>query len=107
MTYLLAVVLSLIVSFYVFASEVTAGNIRHLQNGREPNAGAAVFPTVPLLQMLAVGLAWFLERVTPEFAIWGLVGGFLVLSVRWAVSIAKLKAELIRVTEDARQHRAP
>jgi len=103
MTFLLAIVLSVIVSVYAFASEITAGNIGHLQNGREPNAGAALFPTIPFLQVVAVGVAWFLEKVAPEYAVWALLGAFLVLTVMWAVSFVKLRAELGRAIEDARQ----
>ena len=105
MTYLIAIVLSVIVSVYAFASEITAGNIRHLQNGRKPNAGAAILPTIPVFQVLAVGVAWFLEWLIPEYAVWILLGGFLVVTVICAVSSAKLRAKLARAAEDARLKR--
>src|SRR5262249_11417202 len=103
MTYLLAIILSVIVSVFSFASEITAGNIGHLRNGRHPNAGAALFPAIPAFQLLAVGIAWLLERVIPEYTLWILLGGFLVLTVLWAVALVKLRVELARVAKDARQ----
>ncbi len=105
MTYLLAIVLSLIVSVFAFASEITAGNIGHLRNGRAPNAGAALFPTIPVFQVLAVGIAWLLDMVLLDYTVWVLLGGFLVLVVLWAVLFVKLRAELARATEEARQKR--
>jgi hypothetical protein len=103
MTYILAITLSLIVSGFAFASEITAGNIRHLRNGRVPNAGAALFPTSPVFQLLAVGIAWIFDRFFWEYTVWVLLGGFLVLAVLWAVSFVKLRAELARATEEAWQ----
>lgn len=96
MIYFFAIALSLVVSVYAFASEIAAGNIRHLQNGRQPNAGAAPFPTIPVYQVFAVGLAWLLQRVIPDYTVWALVLSFLAISIIWAVSFAKLRAELAR-----------
>jgi hypothetical protein len=103
MTYPLAIVLSVIVSVYAFASEITAGNIGHLQNGRQPNAGAALFPTIPVFQMVAVGVSWIVELAIPEYTAWVLVVGFLILTAIWAVSFVKLRGELARATENARR----
>jgi hypothetical protein len=96
MTYLLAVLLGLIMCAESFASEVTRGNIDHLKNGREPNAGAALFPLIPFVPLLFVGFAWILQAVVPLYAIWVLIGSPLVISVFWAVSFAKLRLELKR-----------
>ena len=97
MLYLLAIIFSLIVSLQGFASEITAGNISHLKNGRQPNAGAAIFPVIPVLQLLAVGVAWLLQTFMPRYAIWILIGSFLIFSVFWAFSFTKLKAEFDRI----------
>ena len=59
---LLAIVFRLIASVQSFASEITRGNIDHLKNGRKPNAGAVIFPTIPFVQIVAVGVAWLLEK---------------------------------------------
>jgi hypothetical protein len=96
MTYLLAVLLGLIMCVESFASEVTRGNIVHLKNDREPNAGAALFPLIPAVPLLFVGFAWILQVVVPLYSIWILIGFPLVLSVFWAVSFAKLRLELKR-----------
>ncbi len=97
MLYLLAIVFSLIVSVQGFASEITAGNISHLKNGRTPNAGAAIFPTIPVLPLFAVGAAWMLQSLIPHYAIWILIGLFLIFSAFWAFSFMKLKAEFDRI----------
>jgi hypothetical protein len=54
---------------------------------------------------VALGAAWFLEKITPDYAVSAILGGFLVLTVLWAVSMRKLRAALARATEDARQKR--
>jgi hypothetical protein len=103
MVYLLAIILSVIICVFAFASEVTAGNIGHLRNGRQPNAGAALFPLIPSIQLLAVAIAWLLEKITPEYTIWILLSGFLVITVLWALSFVKLRAEFARATEERQQ----
>jgi hypothetical protein len=50
MVYLLAILFSLVASVQTFASEITAGKIGHVENGREPKAGAAIFPTIPVFR---------------------------------------------------------
>ena len=97
MLYLLATIFSLVVSGQSFASEVTAGNITHVKNGRQPNAGAAIFPAIPGFQLLAIGVAWLLQTFIPHYAVWILVGSFLLFSAFWAFSFAKLRAEFGRI----------
>jgi energy-converting hydrogenase Eha subunit A len=84
MIYLLAIVFSLIASVQSFALEITRCNIIHLKNERQPNAGAAIFPTIPLFQIIAAGIAWLLEKFLQPYAI-------------WIFSFLKLKAELNRI----------
>ena len=43
--------------------EITDGNIRHVQNGRTPNAGAALFPNIPFVQVTYVLVAWGLDHL--------------------------------------------
>ena len=93
MIYLLAIFLSVVVSVQGFASEITAGNITHLKHGRLPNAGAAIFPVIPVLQLLATGVAWLLQAFIPGYAAWILVGLFLIFSAFWTVSFLRLRAE--------------
>src|SRR5262249_40038460 len=52
MIYLIAILLSLVVCWQGVASGVTRGNITHLKAGRLPNAGVAIFPVVPVVQLV-------------------------------------------------------
>ncbi|MGD0539714.1 MAG: hypothetical protein ABSC03_18955 [Verrucomicrobiota bacterium] len=97
MLYLLAIIFSLVVCGQSFASEITADNITHLKNGRLPNAGAAIFPAIPFFQLLAIGAAWLLQTFIPHYAVWILVGLFLIFSAFWAFSFTKLRAEFSRI----------
>lgn len=96
MIYLLAIFLSVVVSAQCFAAEVTSGNITHLKNGRQPNAGASIFPTIPVFQLLAAGGAWLLQTFISTCAIWILLGLFLLFSAFWFFSFLRLRAELQR-----------
>jgi len=69
MLYLLAVIFSLVACVQSFASEIMAGNIEHLENGRLPNAGAAIFPLIPVLPLFAVGAAWLIQSLIPHYAV--------------------------------------
>jgi hypothetical protein len=99
MVYLLAILFSLVASVQTFASEITAGNIGHVKNGRDPKAGAAIFPTIPVFQLLAASAAWLLQTFIPHYAVWVLVASYLIFSVIWGFSFTKLKAELNRIQE--------
>ena len=97
MLYFLAIIFSLVASGQSFASEITAGNITHLKNGRLPNAGAAIFPTIPIFQLLGIGAARLLQKFNSQYAVWILVGLFLIFSVFWALSFRKLRAEFNQI----------
>jgi hypothetical protein len=102
MIYLLATLLGLIASVGTLISGITWSNIRHVENGRQPNAGAALFPAIPTIPLLFVGVAWILQILIPESALLLLLGSFVILSVFWALSFAKLKAELERAIANSR-----
>lgn len=97
MIYMIAVILGLVACVQSFLSEITTGNITHLKNGRPPNAGAALFPLIPFVPLLFVSAAWILRTFASEYAVWILVGAFLTLSLFWAFSFAKLRAERHRI----------
>ena len=97
MIYILAIILSLIFSAQSFALEITAGNITHLKNGRQPNAGAAMFPVIPIYQLLAIGAAWLLQISIPKYSLWILTGCYLALTIFWGISLLRLKAEFNRI----------
>lgn len=96
MIYILAVFLAFVACVMSFASEITAGNICHLKHGRQPNAGAALFPTVPVIPLLAIGAAWLLRTSIPAHAISILVGSFLLFACLWAISFVRLRAQFRR-----------
>ncbi|MCX7006959.1 MAG: hypothetical protein NTY53_06875 [Kiritimatiellaeota bacterium] len=94
MMYGIVIVLSLVSSFMGFASEVTTGNIVHIKNGRKPNAGAAIFPVIPIAQILALLVAWGLNRIHPSLGFYTVSVLFVVFCVFWIPSFRKLKKEL-------------
>ncbi len=94
MTYLLLAALWTVATFLGFAIEVTSGNIRHVENGREPNAGAALFPNIPCVPLLFVGLAWLLDQVYPMLGFWTCVVLFCLFVVSWWFWRRKLNAQL-------------
>jgi hypothetical protein len=98
MIYFLAIILSLVAALMSFASEITAGNICHLENGREPNAGAAMLPTIPLLPLFAIGFAWLLRAVIPERATSILLGAFLLFVCLWSISFVRLRIRFRRLS---------
>ncbi|MCW7537971.1 hypothetical protein OOT46_08920 [Aquabacterium sp. A7-Y] len=80
MMFVLIVVLSLVSCFVGFALEVAEGNIRHLRNGRPPNAGAAILPNIPFVPMIYVAVTWALNLARDG-------GGFLVVGSYAVISI--------------------
>jgi hypothetical protein len=101
MVYFIAVFLGFVACVQGFLSEITSGNITHLKNGRPPNARAALFPSIPFVPLVFVGVAWILRMVILEYATWILLGAFFTLSLFWAVSFARLVAELRRIEATA------
>ncbi|MES2933616.1 MAG: hypothetical protein V4805_09035 [Pseudomonadota bacterium] len=61
--YLAIVLISLVSCAIGFACEINDGNIRHLENRRKPNAGAALLPNIPLSQIFYVLVAWLGNKV--------------------------------------------
>ena len=102
MIYLLALILGFAACFMSFASEIMAGNIRHLKQGRQPNAGAAMFPTVPVVPLLAMGAAWLLRVFFPGHAVSIFVGSFLLFARLWTVSLLRLRDQFHRIRNSAR-----
>jgi hypothetical protein len=103
MSYLVAIALSLVVSMFSFTLEIVSGNIRHVKNGRKPDAGAALFPNIPFIQVLAVGITWLVEKTVPDYTMTVVLGGFAVITVAWLVAFLKLRAEFAKACEKARR----
>ena len=73
-------VLSLVSCFVGFALEVAQGNIHHVQNGRVPNAGAALLPNIAAVPLTYVGAAWAIDRWRPELG-FKVVASYAVLAI--------------------------
>jgi len=97
MIYVIAVALGLATCMQGFLSEITAGNIGHLRQGRAPNAAAALFPSIPFMPLLFVGGAWLLRIFVSKYAMWVLLAAFVTQSLYWWFSFAKLRVELRRI----------
>lgn len=70
MGYFLVVLASIVFAFLGFAIEVAQGNISHVENGREPNAGFALFPVIPFLPMLFVAAVWLANALDDNLGFW-------------------------------------
>lgn len=75
------------------ANSILEGNIVHVENGRPPNASYAIFPNVPFMQLLPLGLAWGLNSLPGLSGIGSLIViGLLVLYLGFGTySYFKLK----------------
>jgi hypothetical protein len=63
--YLAVVGISLLSCFVGFSLECVQGNIVHLKHGRPPNAGAALFPTLPVIPAAYLLVAWGVNQWLP------------------------------------------
>ncbi len=99
--YILLAVLSLGFCVVGFYSEVVNGNIRHLKNGREPNAGAAIFPTIPLIPIIHFGVVYGLNQISNNLGWYVIFGYFGVIAIYHFVSIPKLNREFNQLNENS------
>jgi hypothetical protein len=86
-------------------SEITAGNITHIKNGRNPDAGASLFPAIPTIQIIAVLFAWSLNKVHENLGLYTILGLFLVFCLLWIPSFLKLKGELNKLKQKMNSER--
>ena len=99
MVYFVALVLSLLLFVQVVASESVSGNIGHLEQGREPNAGVAIFPIIPSAQFLLLGIAWLLEKFLPNQYLSTLVFLHVLFSNFWLADYRKSLSKLKHLKE--------
>jgi hypothetical protein len=104
--YLVALAVSVLACAQTAASVIVEGNIIHVKNERVPNAGVSLLPMIPLFQLLALGIAWGLDRLIPSIAIGVFLGCYAAYSAAWLVSFKRSKAELDRLLTDKRHERA-
>lgn len=102
MTYAIVVLLATIFTFLGFAIECTAGNITHVKNGREPNAGAAVVPNFPLIPMFVLGIAWLLDRWHANLGFWTVVLLFVLYLPFWWFTLRRMNDVLERAKKKTR-----
>jgi hypothetical protein len=105
LVYVVALVLSVLACAQTVASAIVAGIVIHVKSGREPNAGVSLLPMIPLFQLVALGIAWGLNRLIPSMAIGVLLGCYAAFSAAWLMSFKRSKAELDRVLTEARHER--
>jgi len=80
MWYFGLVLLAFVACFVSFAVEIATGNIAHIRNGREPNAGAAVLPTIVLVPAVFVLAAWAINHLYTNL-------GYVVVAVYGLTSV--------------------
>jgi hypothetical protein len=78
--YLFVLILSVISCFVGFALEIAERNIFHIQNGDLPNAGAAVFPNIPVVPLIYALVVWMLNHLYQDL-------GFIVVVTYAVLSI--------------------
>jgi accessory gene regulator protein AgrB len=99
MEFIIALLVSLVFCVLSFASEVTSGNIVHLKNGREPNAGAAIIPTIVIVPLMFLIVTWIGFKLIPEYAAWILWALFGVFMFSWTKAFLgqrRVIAELLK-----------
>ena len=103
MTYAIVALLAIVATLQGFATEITAGNIRHLQNGRKPNAGAAIFPGLYLVPLVALGFAWLLNQWRPYLGFWTVVALFCIHLPFWWRYLRRLNREFAQLKDEANE----
>jgi hypothetical protein len=71
--YVVVVVASFVVVLLASAVSSAAGNVVHVRHDREPNAGSSLFPAIPFVPALLVGLAWLLDQWHDTFGSWAVI----------------------------------
>lgn len=94
MIYIFAIILGLVSSILLMACEVSRGNITHLKNGREPNAGAAIFPTIIIVPLFFAGIAMGIKSFFLAHDLVIFLGVTLALIVAIGISLLRLNAKL-------------
>ena len=89
--YILLVFLAVISTCVGFPLEIIHGNIRHLENGREANAGAAVFPSLLVIPIFYVVSAWLLNKVHDSVGFYIVITYFFISLLLKTFSIRKYK----------------
>lgn len=89
--YLLLIFLGVISTCVGFPLEIIHGNIRHLENGREANAGAAIFPSLLVIPIFYVVSAWLINKVHESMGFYIVISYFFISMLLKTFSIIKHK----------------
>ena len=82
------VLLSLVSCAVQFALEIALGNIGHVEQGRPPKAGAALFPVLPMVPLTYVTALWLASRYFPDTGpVWVFAWGGVSILVRVALLV--------------------
>jgi len=95
--YLLLLFVSLISCCVGFYEEALRGNIGHLENGREPNAGVAILPTIPVIPAVHFGIVYGLNSINENLGWYVIVGYFCFAAAYRLYIIPKLSREFNRL----------
>ena len=96
MMYTGLIILSIVACFVGFNAEVASSNIIHMENGRKPNAGAAIFPDIPFIPLLFSGIAWLINKnpYIPNLGFFLTYGLLVVIIINSYFATKKLLAKL-------------
>lgn len=78
--YVVILMLSVISCFVGFVLEIAERNIFHIQNGCSPDAGATIFPNIPVVPLIYVLVVWMLNHLYQDL-------GFIVVATYAVLSI--------------------
>lgn len=92
--YTVVIITAVVFTFLVLATECANGNIAHVRNGREPNAGAAIFPGIPFFPIIAIVIMRIGDSFYPNLGFGAIIVGFLLFVPYWIWEIRKLNAQL-------------
>jgi hypothetical protein len=92
--------LSLVSCVLGFALEMTRSNIRHVQNGRTPNAGVALLPNIPFVQIGYLAAAWGIDRLRPDLG-FEIVTAYAVVPIMWRWFLYRRSAASLKATDRA------
>lgn len=99
MEYVAIALLSLISCGVGFAREIADSNVLHLENGRQPNASAALFPAIPFVTIAYVFVAWLGNLLYPNAGLLVVVAYFVMRVADQFHQIAESKRRLTELQE--------